>query len=215
MPGARGSAPPWGHAAGRPPRTTARPRGPAAAPGADRAEQVRERVGGEGRLAPAPYLAAVRRTAAAQPAPLFKHLRQEARTWAVAARGRAEPGRAEPSRPGGTVGAAAAAAAAAAAPPPPVPSAPPGGGRLGRPASPLRRPAPPRSAALRPGRFPPYRGRQGGGGPVAPCPPTRSASGRSAGGRLRVGALPAALAGEEEEEEVRGDAIVSHAASRR
>nr|XP_047905870.1 atherin-like [Anser cygnoides] len=86
------------------------------------ARQVRGRAGSS--LAPsfapsflpsAPYLAGPRTAAVLQPAPLFKHLRPAPRTWAAAARGRAEP-----SRPGAR-GAAAVVlllVAAAAAPPP-------------------------------------------------------------------------------------------------
>lgn len=170
-----------------------------AAPGAGQsaAEQVRESVGGEGLLTPAPYLAAVRRTAAARPAPLFKHLRQAARTWAVAAQGRAEQSQGEPSRAapadhgrgGGCCGTASPGAERPAR-------------RRPRPAGVA--PRPPRPAAAR----------------ALPALPGRSGWGRSLRGRLRpqrsdpslggcagVGALPAAPAGEEEEE-VRGDAML-------
>lgn len=113
-----------------------------------------------------PYLAAVRKTAAAQPAPLFKHLRQAARTWA----------------------------AAAAAPPPPLPSAPPGGG-LGRVVSSASRPAPPQSGRFPPSHGSQGGGGRCGGSWVASRPHARPASGGCGGDRLRAGALPAALAG--------------------
>lgn len=158
------------HAAGRPPNTTGRPRSPgwpaaAAAGGGQSGAGVKE---GRQRRPPnaRPYLAAVRKAAAAQPAPLFKHLPQAARTWA----------------------------AAAAAAPPPLPSAPPGGG-LGRVVPSASRPAPPQSGRFLPSHGSQGGGGRCGGSWVASRPHARPASGGCGGDRLRAGALPAALAG--------------------